>query len=100
MTERTKQSLRLEGIDPEKMEKIATESFAKFSDLGLSIKETEVVIHVLGCILKNVKERSPSTFLNTIPIQDYGLNNLQKIDQEDCSESTLGNGACYTFKQN
>lgn len=25
---------------------------------------------------------------------------LQKIDQEDCSESTLGNGACYAFKQN
>ncbi len=74
MTERTKQSLRLKGIDSEKMEKIAAESFAKFSDLGLSIKETEIVIHVLGCILKKVKERSPDTPLDTIPVREYGPN--------------------------
>lgn len=75
MTEREKQSLRLEGIDSEKIEKIAIETFGEFSELGLSIRETELVIEYLDRILKKVKERSPSTILNTIPIQDYELKN-------------------------
>lgn len=74
MTGRDKQILSLEGIDPEKIEKTAIETFRKFSELGLSIRETERVIEYSGCILKKVKERSQMTPLNMIPIQEYGPN--------------------------
>ncbi len=66
MTGIRKQFLQSDGIDVEKIEQTANKIFTEFSDMGLSIKEAEVVIGELGCILQKVKKRSPDTILKTI----------------------------------
>lgn len=69
MLERRKTQLRMDGVDPEKIQKIAQSMLKDLQEKELSIQESHIVINEVGCALTELEKRSPKTLLNTLPIQ-------------------------------
>lgn len=69
MLERRKKQLRMDGVDPEKIQGIAQSVIENLREKKLSIQESQIVINEVGCALTELEKRSPETLLNTLPIQ-------------------------------
>lgn len=66
INKRRKQQLIMEGIDPEKIEENVQFLFQEMRKRHLTLKEAQIVVSNLDCIIRKLEKRNPDIPLSAI----------------------------------
>lgn len=70
MTERRERQLKQEGVDFSKVERQVQHIMEDFKLKDFSLRESQLVVKKLDCVLCKMERRNPGTKLNEIVSQD------------------------------